>query len=306
MKTYKEFINQIKPKEFVAFFNAGGRPGLYDNFEVRQKQTVSEDLNLRNEPEHSVADLDGVFRDPEKKHIDDDDQPIDREYPDCMMPCFPRLNREQALQEKKLIDNTDYNKTYINRKTHENVDLRDLMHLYTEGNSRFLNSALRDHHLDGITPPDDIEPFHVPTFDSIISDNRLPNNTTVYSGIHFNPNDHMGQIAFVPSYMSASLSPHVAKDFGTFYENNGNSVRHILRLHLPNGHPGYYVDPMSACAGQCEIILPRGMKIKLSDHPTHIIHNTKKSMLSHLYDDVSDDVGDEQPDEFHIWDGRIV
>jgi hypothetical protein len=43
MKTYREFVDKIKPKEFVAFFNAGGKPEL--NFDLRQQTNVNENID---------------------------------------------------------------------------------------------------------------------------------------------------------------------------------------------------------------------------------------------------------------------
>lgn len=76
MKTFKEFH---KPKEFIAFSNAGGRLGQYDRFDYTEssihgqgggpKESVDENLNPRKDPRFIKSS--GILQDPEKDNIND-------------------------------------------------------------------------------------------------------------------------------------------------------------------------------------------------------------------------------------------
>jgi len=318
MKTFKQFL---KPKEFVAFSNAGGRLGQYDKFDYTEsymhgqgggpKEEIKENLNPRKDPIFIRSS--GTFRDPEK---DDKGEDEDHNYPENIgIPdlhgtghVYPRYNDEQAKNARVLSQNTKEDQIY-----------HTVIYPYTN-NSYNLNNTLIDHHkrrtehpriikshLDWSDDPNEEDGSEIDTneLDRLIKSHKLPHDMTVYSGMHFHPNEHRGKIAHVPSYMSASLSPHVAKDFGKTWEmthHDGNKlkttkVKNILRLHLPKGHEHLYTDNGSIYPGQGELILPRGMRYQLGQKPTHIIQGEFDSHFGH---------GKNEDIQYHIYTGRIL
>lgn len=316
MKSFKQFYN--RPSEFIAFSNAGGREGQYDKFDYTEssvygqgggpKPRLNENLNPKKDPEY-IQSGSRIFFDPERDNAglsEDHNSPENLGIPDYHGGGYvhPHYTDEQA-KHAELLSNS----------VHESdPHYHQFLNHYTT-NSYNLNDTLIERHRFGKPVPDHIEShldyntrydtqpiIHVPSFDKLIDSHRLPDHMTVYSGLHFHPNEHRGKIAVVPCYMSTSLSPHVAKDFGkewTMTDSNGKytRIKNILRLHLPKGHPGLYVDNASHYPGQGEIILPRGMRYQLGQKPTHVIEGNFRSHF---------DNGPQMKKQYHIYTGRII
>lgn len=311
MKSFKEFINS--PKEFIAFSNAGGKLGEYDGFDHTKPymygqgggpKDIGENLNPRNDPV-AINDKSATFSDPEKSNIglgEARNKPKNINIPDHhgFGYTVPRYNDEQAK-----------NARLLSIGTRSNDDYHNIMASYTAGSSN-LNGTLIDHHRLGTNPPRHIlsnsfetEGLDTHALDRMIDSHRLPHAMTVYSGLHFNPNEHKGKIAHVPCYMSTSLSPHVAKDFGKIYDvghsdggrYKSTRVQHILRLHLPEGHRHLFTDNGSTLPGQGELILPRGMRYQIGNRPSHIITGTFSSHFG---------IGKNPKTQYHIWNARIL
>jgi hypothetical protein len=314
MKKFKDFLH---PKEFIAFSCAGGRPGQYDKFNYTESylhgqgggppEKIHENLNPRKDPEY-IKTGSHIFFDPEKDNTglgEEHNSPEHIGIPDYHDNghVLPEYNNEQAKHAAMLSSDTkDFLSSYM-----------DIIPKYTS-NSYNLNDTLISHHRSGSQPPklikshlddDSEDKIDTEMFDHIINSHKLPKNMTVYSGLHFHPNEHRGKIAHVPCYMSTSLSPHVAKDFGKgwlmpHYNNgqmNNTYVKNILRLHLPEGHPYLFTDNASVFPGQGELILPRGMRYQLGQRPTHIIEGKFGVHFGH---------GEGDKMQYHIYTGRIL
>lgn len=323
MIKFKEFIRPTE--EFIAFSNAGGRKGQYDKFDYAEsflhgqgggpqhrKESIDENLNPRNEPQR-IKSNSSILSDPEKNNNglgEEHNSPENIGTPDTHGSghVFPEYNDEQAKNARALL-----------RNTNDNAEYHGIISPYTD-NSYNLNDTLIRHHRNGTNHPriikshldwesdedeedgSEIDTHHL---DSLISSHRLPHEMTVYSGLHFHPNEHRGKIAHVPSYMSTSLSPHVAKDFGKEWEmgyHDGNQyrtkkIKNILRLQLPKGHEHLFADNGSNYPGQGELILPRGMRYQLGQKPTHIIDGKFDSHFGH---------GKNRDMQYHIWNGRVL
>lgn len=325
MLKFKQFIQKpLKKNEFVAFSNAGGRKGQYDIFDYAEtfmhgqgggpRESIEENLNPRNEPQGLKTNSRILF-DPEKDNKglgEDHNTPENIRIPDVhgSNHVYPNYNDEQAR-----------NASILNSNTRDDDDYHTIITPYTN-NSYNLNNTLIRHHKSGTQHPriikshldwnededeEDGSEIDTDVLDRLISSHRLPHEMTVYSGLHFHPNEHRGKIAHVPSYMSTSLSPHVAKDFGKQWEmssyDNGNfknkRVKNVLRLNLPKGHEHLFTDSGSILPGQGELILPRGMRYQLGQRPTHVISGKFNSHFSDepLFDDEI---------EYHIYNGRVL
>lgn len=315
MLGFKDFLNG----DIAVFCNAGGRKDQYTKFlgkkdipvfsraggpPEQNNESIEENLNPRINPEYVRTNSNTLF-DPEK-----DNKGLGEEYnhprnigiPDHHGTggTFSRYNDEQAKNARTL-----------SQQTNNDDDYHRIITPYTE-NSFNLNNTLFQHHINQTTPPrhirsnseedSEIDTHHL---DHLISSHNLPKDMTVYSGLHFHPNEHKGRIYFHPAYMSTSLSPHVAKDFGkemTISHHDGNEykehkVKNIVRLHLEKGQKHLFTDNGSLFSGQGELILPRGTRFQLGQKPTHIIQG---NFDSHFGDGK---VGDTQ---YHIWNGRIL
>lgn len=319
MLKFREFRAK-EPKTFIAFSNAGGRLGQYDKFDYSESfmtgqgggkpDNLEENLNPRDKPVFIKSSL-KILTDPEKSNEGlgkEDNCPENIGIPDYhdMGHVFPSYTDEQAKNARILSANVN----------EHHPDYHDILEHYTS-NSYNLNNELIRHHRANTEPPESIKShldiedednysdIHLRTFDKLIADHKLPTDVTVYSGLHFHPNEHRGKIAYNPAYMSSSLSPQVAKDFGKSWEmgyHDGKDyknikVKNILRLHLPKGHSGLFTDNGSLFPGQGEIILPRGMRYQFGQRPTHIIEGRFHSHFGH---------GSSNKIQYHIYTGRIL
>lgn len=122
---------------------------------------------------------------------------------------------------------------------------------------------------------------------------KTPEALTVYSGVHHSP-EHLikhqggdknktGGIAKTSHFTSASLSARTAAGFS---QEDSDSIHnkkygktaygnptHMLKIHVPKGHPGAYVDHHSSHFGEREFILPHGTKMHIHHEPEYDMSN---------------------------------
>ena len=103
--------------------------------------------------------------------------------------------------------------------------------------------------------------------DGALHKHRTPHKLTVYSGTQIDPRDMKDEKNMVhhPAYLSTSLNKHSASFFAPLKSLDADGekyTRHIMKIHVPKGHPGAYVDHISMNQGEREFILPRGTNLK--------------------------------------------
>ncbi len=309
MISFKQFIVENDTKEVIAFANAGGKCGQYDNRKLSpttsigfasaggSKQKLKESLIPKSDKPIVVNSKSSIFTDPDKKN-----EELGEEQHQPTYGVEPRNNKEHAQHIKSLTDNTNVSSEY-----------RNIVEKYTSG-SENLNSTLFDHAAKGTKAPDNIKAdlwggadstINVPTLDKLIQKHKTQTPMTVYTGAHFDPSQHRDKILHLPSYTSTSVNPHVAKDFGIPFKHinpdtgNKHFIRHILRIEVPKGHPHLFTDPASEYHGQGEVILPRNTRVHIDQEPTHIIHG---KFESHFDGDSSDS----DNTTHYIWNAKIL
>ena len=323
MLKFREFRAK-EPETFIAFSNAGGRLGQYDKFDYTESymhgqgggrpDNLEENLNPREKSIHIITH-ESILSDPEKS-----DKGLGEEYnhpenigiPDHYKRgyVFPNYTNEQAKNARILSESVNEHHPFYH----------DIINNYTK-NSYNLNNELMRYHNHNIELPEsikshlDVAPeynnsdIHIKNFDKLIDDHKLPTDVTVYSGLHFHPNEHRGKIAINSAYLSTAISPHTAKDFGKTWISNYHDgkeykevqVKNILRLHLSKGQSGLFTDNASLFPGQGEIILPRGLRYQFGQRPTHIIQG---SFANHFFGPQHRVI--EHNYQYHIYTGRIL
>jgi hypothetical protein len=140
-------------------------------------------------------------------------------------------------------------------------------------NKRILNN---EHH-----PSDHIR---MEQMDEALHLHKTPEPMTVWSGIS---GEHTNTVLYSdkvhhPSYLSTSLSPATAAAFSedhkvldTKYPRDypRDYYSHVLAIHVPEGHPGAYIEHFTAVPGEHEFIMPRDTILKI-DHSKREIHTT--------------------------------
>ena len=121
----------------------------------------------------------------------------------------------------------------------------------------------------------------------MINRHKTPQDMVVYSGIGKSP-EHVikhqkgettGAVVKTSNFTSTSLSKNAATDYARavvkskYNSKYKNSLHgrpgHILKIHVPKGHPGAYVDHHSVHRGEKEFILPHGTKMHIHPEPEY-------------------------------------
>ena len=300
MKTFKDFINKDKnTNEPTAVFCSAGGPPQQRLIQEPEDNPPAVFCNAGGPREHKpvvkeatriINSGSNVLRDPIANNMVTDQSTNDHERL-VKLPTrisnlighersYPHLTDEQAQHYKALADNTQ----------HGHIHYRYTVSNYTF-NSHELNSHLYNAHINKQPHDPIVQSIVVKHLDDLIQQHRTPHPMTVYTGPHFNPHEYAGRQVHLPAFTSTSLSPHVAKDFGM--------GGHILRIHLPEGHPHLFMDPESNYQGQSELVLPRNMKLRIARQPSHVV--------SGEFNDHFDDINyEDTPNKIHFWNARIV
>jgi hypothetical protein len=103
--------------------------------------------------------------------------------------------------------------------------------------------------------------------DSVVNAHKTPQNLTVYSKSIHDPRTlkNYKDIVHHPAYLSASIQRSVAKNLKWNHHTDketGEEHHHILKIDVPRGSPGAYVDHHSSLSSQKEFIIPRGSNLK--------------------------------------------
>lgn len=148
-----------------------------------------------------------------------------------------------------------------------------------------------------------LSPRHAPLvrdMDSAMSRNKLHKPLTVFSGTHFDPNEEASKNSsrhvHLPAYTSTSLDAPTARVFavthlpytGRNVRSGEKGVKHVLRIHLPEGHHGFYIGQHSSSGQEHEFIMPRNTRLRIAEHPE--VHHSE---------------GEYEPN-IHVWDTHPV
>lgn len=101
--------------------------------------------------------------------------------------------------------------------------------------------------------------------DNALNYHKTPHELTVYSGVQSDPRNRANNgMVHHPAYLSTSIRSKTAVGFAR--SNATEHGMHILKIKVPEGHPGAYVAHISHAPQEREFILPRGTNLKLTGH----------------------------------------
>ena len=149
-----------------------------------------------------------------------------------------------------------------------------------------------------------LSPRHAPLvrdMDSALNRHKLHKPLTVFSGTKFDPNEEASKNSsrhvHLPAYTSTSLNAPTARVFAETHvpykgrnrrTGDPKSVQHVLRIHLPEGHHGFYIGQHSSSGQEHEFIMPRNTRLRIAEHP-EVYHSAREY----------------EPDT-HVWDAHPV
>ena len=303
MKTFKQFLTEEKHKNMPnVFCNSGGPKQTDKQLDQLEplEQTPQETLLTKlpavscnsggpreiKESIH-VTSNSSVLLDPAADNTTTD--PAANDHTRLVKPptqpgherTYPHLTDVQARHYQALANNTQ----------HDHPHYRYAVSNYTSGSTE-LNGHLYRNHVNNKPHDPIVQGIVVKHMDDLIEQHRTPQEMTVYTGPHFNPEEHAGKQVHLPAFTSASLSAHVSKEFG--------NAGHVLRIYLPKGHPHLFMDPESRFQGQSEVLLPRHMTLQIAKEPSHVVTGE--------FNDHFDDkhYKDDTVNKVHFWDAHMV
>jgi hypothetical protein len=152
---------------------------------------------------------------------------------------------------------------------HNNDDHHETLRAYTDDSQDVNNHLWNKHEAPYDNSHSRDMDHNVEKIDHAMSVHKTPHAMTVYSGMSYDPTkreDHNGHVHH-PAYISTSLDHDVAKGFAQHQRVSG---KHILAIHVPEGHAGAYLGHISHVAEEREFVLPHGLTLKRSHTDTQM------------------------------------
>ncbi len=194
-------------------------------------------------------------------------------YPDSMEESIGDSNKEAIKKNFELSNElTNHYGSLLKNSNHFNI-----IKSYTS-NSFPVNGDLWDkHHKTNVYSPSyllkDVRKAHeielskkTSSMDKVLSRHKTPHDLTLWSSTVHDPRVKKNSegVMHHPAYISTSIYKPVAinRDINSKEDAEGNFHHHILKIHVPEGHKGVYVDHASNYRGEFEFILPRGLNLK--------------------------------------------
>ena len=101
--------------------------------------------------------------------------------------------------------------------------------------------------------------------DDAVKKHSIQNNYDVYSGLSFDPRDHLNQDGIMnsPAYISTTHNKEKAYEFGhDAADASKQKELHIMHLHLKSGDPAFHVGNLSRFPEEQETILGRNTNLR--------------------------------------------
>lgn len=178
---------------------------------------------------------------------------------------------------------TPHYQNYTKEETH-------ILHDYSKLSS--INSYLWDRHKKIIVKDKNSKnnDLYASKLDSAINRHKTPKNMTVYSGINFNPKDRINSEGIIhhPAYLSTSLKKSIAINFASNHQkldSEENIHNHVLQIHVPKDHPGAYIGNISNSKEERELLLPKGLNMKLLGYhkKEYLLDKSGKKNIYHFH-----------------------
>lgn len=150
-------------------------------------------------------------------------------------------------------------------------------HVFRYINARILGIGDRVH-----VPTDE---HNMKTMDEALHVHAAPHDLVTYSGMG---EDHGHTVAtndrvHHPAYLSSSLNPTLALGFAGHQTHGWDTVSHMMKIHVPAGHPGAYVEHLTRNRNEHEFILPRNTTLRIDHSKRELVHTKKTYGRGDMY-----------------------
>lgn len=160
--------------------------------------------------------------------------------------------------------------------------------------SKDINKALIHHDGDLVKAQESSKFINLDHFDSAVNKHTLP-KMVLHSGVGWNPRKESSMsngVFRTSAYTSSSIDSGTADFFAKHQWDHklGDFERHVLRIHVPEGHKGLFVgneyngSPLTHMA-EHEVILPRNTTYKLAKNtPSATYYKEGNTVATHVWD----------------------
>lgn len=149
------------------------------------------------------------------------------------------------------------------------------------GGSADLNRNLINRHVNN-TPVSEEHHDTINKLDDAFKHHTTPHDIVTYSGTSHSPehypiNAETGKRHMhFPAYTSSSIDANVSRGFSSkdfkLPADAQHKENHVIKFHIPAGHPAMYLENHTAVTGEKELLLHRGMKAHIEPHPETVTH----------------------------------
>ncbi len=217
----------------------------------------------------------------------------------------PIVGHKKRIPDDHIIRYPGHLRKHYNKKHYNDNELNAMQEYSTDSQS--LNRGL--HSGGRLSQNDSYIHKHLQT---AIHRVKTPHHMVVYSGLKYSPEirgniEPHGSVYHHKAYLSASLNHTVATGFsGETYEEQENGDvhvhRHVLKIHVPKGHPGIYMEDHSMNPFEHEMLLPPGTRLKIHSHPK--VHLGSVYDKKGPFDSISNPK--KQKTFYHFWNTKVL
>lgn len=115
---------------------------------------------------------------------------------------------------------------------------------------------------------------HLKPLDEALHSYKTPTDFHTFTGLFHSPHENYGPLKsglhtyHHPAYLSTSLKYEMAHSLGVFQRHGSfDREKHVLVIHVPQGHPGAYIESISKHPKEREFLLPRSTKLRIHSEP---------------------------------------
>jgi hypothetical protein len=270
MKTYPQFINESKEKA-----KKQKKTSVYHSFSTVFGKHSSKDPEETNRPKATSDGPSAVKEKVDYSANPDLPAPSKQHNPFGGKAYYPDKAEDVEKHDEHVVRLGDKLADHYGKPS--NPDHRNAIHSYTTDSSEF-NPAVAAHHKFG----DDLDTDHAEVHKHLhdyLHSHSSPHDLEVFTGTKHSPerfpkDPTTGKIHMTnPAYTSTSISAHTARFFGghdTEVIKPKYDGEHVLKVHVPKGSPGSYIDEHSQNRTEREFLLPSNSKFHV--HPVPETH----------------------------------
>lgn len=258
MKSFKSFILEMKKK--------GEKEPPSIPHPIHFKHISSEEMDKKHQTPDPIHFKHIPSKNKQKK-LDENASKHDSEYETNFLD---KNNNEHLCNKESILDSSDQISARL-RSEHPDVskEHRGILNYYTDSSSELNNSLLNKNSVSPAAA--EVHQKTASILDKIIKKHPIHSELNTYSGVGFDPRDHLDEKGTMhsPAFISTTHDPRTAEHFSQskFVDRargggDSNEARHIIHFHLKPGDPATHIGTLSYYPTEHETLIGRGVKLE--------------------------------------------